>query len=189
MDQAKATLKQYLEELHEDVRWKVEGLGERDLRRPFTPTGTNILGLVKHLASVELDYLGPVFGRPHGVPLPWFEEDAEDNADMWAREEESREFVLDLYARAWEHSVGTIDALPLDAEGRVPWWRTNPVTLHRILVHVIAETARHAGHIDILRELIDGQAGLRPGATNLPDRDEDWWAAYVAQLQRVADQF
>lgn len=188
MDAEKATLGRYLESLHEAVRWKVDGLGERDLRRPLTPTGTNILGLVKHLASVELGYLG-LFGQPHGIALPWFEDGAEDNADMWATEDESREFVLDLYERALEHSLRTIDAVPLDAESQVPWWRTGPVSLHHVLVHLLTETARHVGHIDILRELIDGQAGLRNEARNLPDQDERWWADYVARLQRTADRF
>ena len=64
--------------------WKLDGLSEYDIRRPLTPTGTNLLGLVKHLASVELGYFGEVFGRPSDIPLPWFEENAEPNADLWA---------------------------------------------------------------------------------------------------------
>lgn len=188
MDATKATLKRYLESLHEAVRWKADGLSERDLRRPLTPTGTNILGVIKHLASVELGYL-ELFGRPHGVALPWFAEGAEDNADMWATEDQSREFILGLYDRALEYSLETIDAVPLDTERQVPWWRPGPVPLHHILVHLLTETARHAGHLDILRELIDGQAGLRQGTTNLPEQDEQWWADYVARLQRTADLF
>jgi uncharacterized damage-inducible protein DinB len=188
MDEPKATLERYLTSLHEAVRWKVDGVSERDLRRPLTPTGTNILGLVKHLASVEVDYLG-LFGEPHDIALPWYEEGAEDNADMWTTEDESREFVLELYDRALEYSRQTIASVPLDTERQVPWWKTGPVTLHLVLVHLVTETARHAGHIDILRELIDGQAGLREGATNLPERDEQWWSDYVARLQRAADRF
>jgi len=188
MNEPKETLKRYLTSLHEAVRWKVDGLGERDLRRPLTPTGTNILGVVKHLASVELDYVA-LFGQPHGIALPWNEEDAEDNADMWATADQSREFVLELYESALEHSLRTVDEVPLDTERQVPWWRTGPVSLHLVLVHLLVETARHAGHIDILRELIDGEAGLRKGVTNLPDRDEQWWTDYVARLQRTADLF
>ena len=188
MDEQKATLKRYLTSLHGAVLWKTDGVSERDLRRPLTPTGTNILGVVKHLASVELDYLA-LFGQPHGIELPWNEEGAEANADMWATEDESREFVLDLYERALEYSLHTIDQLPLDTERQVPWWKPGPVTLHLILVHLATETARHAGHIDILRELIDGQAGLREGVSNLPDQDEQWWADFVARLQRTADRF
>ena len=145
--------------------WKLDGLSEYDIRRPLTPTGTNLLGLVKHLASVELGYFGDTFGRPFGEPLPWFDEDAEANADMWAAADESREQIIGLYRRAWAHSDATIGALALDAIGHVPWWpgEHSEVTLHRILVHVVAETDRHAGHADIVRELIDGAAGLREG--------------------------
>jgi hypothetical protein len=81
--------------------------------------------------------------------------------------------------------------LPLDAPGRVAWWPEdrNQVTLHRILVHLIAETNRHAGHADIVRELIDGAAGLRDGMSNLPDVEEAWWESYRTQLQDVARSF
>lgn len=114
-------------------------------------------------------------------------DDAEDNADMWATAEESVEWVTGLYRQAWAHSDATIAALDLDSPGHVPWWRNGDVTLHRILVHVIAETAQHAGHADIIRELIDGAAGLRAGATNLPEQDAQWWEEYVATLRRVAE--
>ena len=110
------------------------------------PTGTNLLGLVKHVASVEFGYFGETFGRPSGEPLPWFEDGAEPNADMWATPDESREQIVALYHRAWANSDATIDALTLDAQGHVPWWpaERNEVTLHRILVHMLAETNRHA---------------------------------------------
>ena len=168
--------------------WKLDGLAEYDVRRPLVPTGTNLLGLVKHVASVEAGYLGEVFGRPFPRPLPWLEDDAEPNADMWATADQSRAEIIDLYRVVWAHSDATIDALDLDAEGTVPWWPTeaNPVTLHRILVHMIAETNRHAGHADLVRELIDGRAGLRTGALNLPELDTRWWAEYRQRLERTA---
>ena len=84
----KADLHRYLRSAREALLWKLDGLSEYDSRRPLTPTGTNLLGLVKHVASVEAEYLGDCFGRPFGEPLPWFEEDAEANADMWATPEE-----------------------------------------------------------------------------------------------------
>src|SRR5690625_1083744 len=91
--------------------WKLEGLGERDLRWPHTPTGTNLLGLVKHLAGVEFDYFGETFGRPSPVSLPWMGDDAEDNADMWATPEESAAEIVALYRQAWAASDETIAAL------------------------------------------------------------------------------
>jgi uncharacterized damage-inducible protein DinB len=161
---AKAEFHMYLQRAREALVWKLEGLSEYDIRRPLTPTGTNLLGIVKHVASVELGYFGPVFGRPTGISLPWDSEDAEPNADMWATPEESRAEIVDLYRRSWQLADETIAALPLDAPGTVPWWGDQgAVTLHRILVHMIAETQRHAGHADIVRELIDGAVGTRPG--------------------------
>jgi len=156
----------------------------------MTPTGTNLLGLVKHVASVELGYLGDTFDRPSDEPLPWFEDDAEPNADMWATADESREQIVGLYKRAWAYSDATIDTLTLDATGHVSWWPgdRNEVTLHRILVHMIAETDRHAGHADIVRELIDGAAGLRDGDDDLAPGDQAWWDNYRSPLERVAEE-
>jgi hypothetical protein len=107
---------------------------------------------------------------------------------MWATADESRDDIVGLYRRVWTHSDETIDALPLDAIGRVSWWPDDrsEVTLHRILVHMIAETNRHAGHADIVRELIDGTAGLRKGVSNLPDRDEAWWTDYRDRVEQAA---
>jgi hypothetical protein len=172
----------------EAVLWKLEGLAEYDLRRPMTPTGTNLLGLVKHLSYVEMGYFGPVFGRPVAEVEPWIRDDIEANSDMWATVDESREDVVALYHRAWAVTDATIDALPLGAAGHVPWWRParREVTLHQVLVHVIAETHRHAGHADVVRELIDGSAGLRAGNDNLPPADRDWWADYRERLENVA---
>ncbi len=184
----KATLKRYLQIERDSVVWKLDGLSERQVRWPMTPTGTNLLGLVKHLASVELGYFGDTFGRPHGEELPWQREDAGANDDLWATSDESRESIVALYQRAWAHSDATIDELELDSEGAVPWWpeERRTVTLHHILVHMTTETARHAGHADIVRELTDGAAGLRPDSSNLPDED---WESYVERLRDVASQF
>jgi hypothetical protein len=183
----KTDLRGYLQAARDTLLWKLDGLSEYDVRRPLVPTGTNLLGLVKHLTGVESGYFGDTFGRPFDLPLPPFDED-EPNSDMWATADESRDGVIDLYRRVWAAADATIDALPLDAPGRVPWWPPERagVTLHRILVHVVAETHRHAGHADVVRELIDGTAGLRQTAGNLPDRDAAWWAAYRDRLERAA---
>jgi uncharacterized damage-inducible protein DinB len=186
----KADLHRYLQVAREALLWKLEGLSEYDIRRPLTPTGTNLLGLVKHMASVELGYFGNTFGRPCDEPLPWYEEDAEPNADMWATAGESRQQIVGLYERAWAHSDATINTLALDAIGRVPWWSDgqSDVTLHRVLVHVIAETHRHAGHADIVRELIDGAVGLRHGHDNMAPGDQAWWESYRRRLEHVAQE-
>jgi uncharacterized damage-inducible protein DinB len=187
---AKAHLQRYLQSARDALLWKLEGLSEYDVRRPMTPTGTNLLGLVKHLAYVEMGYFGATFGRPVDEAQVWIEdEDDTPNWDMWASSAESRDSVVSLYRTAWAHADATIEALPLEAVGRVPWWQGDraEVTLHRILVHVIAETHRHVGHADIVRELIDGSAGLRADNDNLPPAtDAAWWERYREQLEQVA---
>lgn len=187
----KADLHRYLQAAREALLWKLDGLSEYDVRRPLTPTGTNLLGLIKHVAVMELGYLGATFGRPSDEPLLSELEDAEPQADMWATADESRTAITELYRRAWDHCDRSIDTTPLDAIGTVPWWPVDrrEVSLHRVLVHVIAETNRHAGHADIVRELIDGAAGLRDGNDNLPQQDAAWWADYRRQLETVAAAF
>ncbi len=186
----KSTLREYLRLCRAALLAKLDGLGEYDVRRPMTPTGTNLLGLVKHVAYVQLGYFGEVFGRPSGRPYPWEAEGAEEGVDLWAAPDESRDDVLELFRFSAAHADATIEALPLDAVGEVPWWddeRRHP-TLHTVLVHLCAEVARHAGHADVLRELIDGSAGLRPDNSNLPERSAGEWAAFRARIEAAARQ-
>ncbi len=185
----KNDLRLYLQRGRDAMLWKLDGASEYDIRRPLTPTGTNLLGLVKHLAAVEAGYFGETFGRPFGEPTGWSDTAAaEENADLWATAEQSREQITGLYRRACAHADLTIEELPLDAIGHVPWWpaERNEVTLHRILVHVLGETDRHAGHADIVRELIDGAAGVAAEYSNLPEGDQAWWETYRATVERAA---
>ena len=185
---AKADLHRYLQDAREALLWKLEGLSEYDVRRPLVPTGTNLLGLVKHVTGVELAYFGDVFGRPGPDQLPWDESDP--MTDMFAAPEESRESLTGMYRRAWAHSDATIDALPLDTVGTVPWWPAgqNQLTLHHALVRIATETARHAGHADIVRELIDGAAGWTPAKPNLPDAGQPWWQTHHERVETAARQ-
>ncbi len=176
----------YSEVAHDTLRWKLEGVDEYDLRRPLTPTGTNLLGVVKHLGWVELEYFGLVFDRPH----PFGASPSHDvpNSDMYATADESVDDIMGLLDGAQAQMRSALEELPLDHEGRVPWWGDagNPVTLHRIAVHMLAEINRHVGQIDILREQLDGDAGYRPGVTNMPGPDEFDWAGYCDQLEAIA---
>jgi hypothetical protein len=198
-DDFKAELHHYLNEARAAFLWKLEGLSEYDLRRPLVPTGTNLLGLVKHVSNTEAGYFGAVFGRPcPDEQFPWPDEnspetqdnahDDDPNIDMYAAADEPSQDVLDRYRRVMTFADTTIAELPLNAPGRVPWWRDDRrnVTLHKVLIHMIAELNRHLGHADIVRELIDGAAGHRAAADNLPDQD---WAAYRNKLQTIADGF
>jgi hypothetical protein len=190
-EQQKEDLHHYLKVGRDALLWKLDGLSEYDVRRPLVPSGTNLLGLLKHVGSVAAGYFGECFDRPFPEPLPWFADDAEPNADMWATPEESRDYIVDLYARTWAHADATIESLPLDATATVPWWgegREHP-TLHRLLIHMATETFRHAGHADIVRELIDGSTGWRDGNSNLPDEDTQWWSAYHQRLEQAAQRF
>lgn len=109
---AKATLLRYLRNQRDGLIDKIEGLGEYDLRRPLTHTGTNLLGLVKHVASVQVGYLGECFGRPSPWPLPWY--------------------------------------------------------------------------ADVVREQLDGRAGLVAGDVMVPTRTDEEWAAYRARIEQAA---
>ncbi|MBZ6249789.1 MULTISPECIES: DinB family protein [Streptomyces] len=184
----KADLRCYLQSARDALLWKLEGLSEYDVRRPATPTGTNLLGLVKHAATVELGYLGDTFGRPSGEPLPWLDDGAEANADMWVTADESREYIVTLYRRAWAHADATLDALALHTVGRVPWWPDgrDELTLHHAVTRVIADTHRHAGHADIVRELMDGAVGMSRGNTALAPGDPAWWKDQRRRLEQAA---
>lgn len=187
----KDVLTRYLQADRDSLLWKLDGLTERQARWPMTPTGSNLLGLVKHVGSVAVGYFGETFGRDFGEPLPWQLPDSDPQDDMWATSEQSIEWVTDFYRRAWAFSDKTIAGLELDSPGAVPWWpeERRSVTLQQILVHMVAETARHAGHADILRETIDQRAGLRADRSNLGYDDPAAWTAYVAKLKQVAEQF
>lgn len=189
-DAAKDDLHRYLRRSREALRWKLDGLSDYDVRRPMTATGTNLLGLVKHNAAVGAGYLCDTFGRPFALTRTWFSDDADPNEDMYAAAHESRADVLAFWDEAWAASDETVTSLSLDSLGEVPWWpaERRQVTLHRVLVHLIDEVARHTGHADIVRELIDNQAGARAEHRNLPDGDAQWWSDYRERLEAIAQE-
>ena len=166
---------------------KLDNLSEYDRRRPMTPTGTNLLGLVKHLAGLEYGYLGESFGYPAPESMSWIEDGSIwQGADMWAKPDESSEYIIGLYRRACAHADGVIAALDLEAPGSVAHWPEDrrDTTLGFLLIRMVAETAQHAGHADIIREFIDGTGG-----SDQDDFDEVTWREYLAQVQAAADTF
>ncbi len=182
----KEQLHRYLMNAREAVMWKVEGLSEYDIRRPLTPTGTNLLGLVKHLAVGEASYFGQVFARPFEPHLPWWDDDQPEGVDLWATASESRSDILGTYRAAIAHADATISELDLDASGHVPWWSQPDVTLHAVMVHVLAETSsprRTRRHPARAARRFGGDA-LRQH--NLPAHDEQWWSDYRAQVEAAA---
>lgn len=174
-----AVLHAYLDRQRDAMVRAVAGLDDYDVRRPLTPTGTNLLGLVKHLTGVELEYFGLCCGRPSPLMADGSAEGPVDDEDMWVRPDESTASVLERYAGAREHADATIRALALDSPAHVPWWPEDrrDTTLQVLLVHVVAETARHAGHADIVRELVDGSAGVDPSYD---------WVAHRARVEAAA---
>jgi uncharacterized damage-inducible protein DinB len=140
---------------HRDaVLWKLEGLDDANLRRPMVPSGTNLLGLVKHLAAVEYSWFCQTFGR-ETEPLPF--DDDDPDADLRVTADETTEDVLAFYGRARAAADHAINEVDLDQTGTA--WFGEAVSMRWVLIHMIEETARHAGHVDILRELIDGMTG------------------------------
>ncbi|MFF8712754.1 DinB family protein [Streptomyces sp. NPDC015184] len=181
---AKGNLHGRLRRDREALLWKLDGLSEYDARRPLTATGTSLLGLVKHVATVEARYFGEVFDRPSPEPLCRWQDS--DGSDQWAAEDETRDRIIAFYRRTWERSDATIDELPLDAPGHVPWWpEPGPNTnLFAVMTHVLGETNRHTGHADILREGLDGRTGMR--AEHEGRIDEEARAAHRAKIERAA---
>ena len=166
----------------------VGGLSEYELRHPMTPTGTNLLGVVKHLIGIEAGYLGACLDRPLARPLPWIDDDAAGpNADMWATADESAEHLVDLYRQACDHSDRVLADVGLEAPASVPWWpEDSRLTIAgALLSRVLKDTAMHAGQLQILRELADGRAG----ADRADAGDDAWWSAYTQRLEELARRF
>jgi hypothetical protein len=136
------------------ILWKLEGLDDAALRIAMTPSGTSLLGLVKHLAAVEYAWFCHTFGR-ETEPLPFDEND--ENADLRPNPDETAADILAFYGRARAAADRVIDELDMDDTGTA--WFGDAVSLRWVLIHMVEETARHAGHVDIVRELIDGMVG------------------------------
>lgn len=189
MDHSKELLLEYLSDARQAVIYKAQGLSDRLARKPLTATGTHILGVVHHLAITEYGYFAQCLGR--SVEDPYIQNllDAEDpQADFLPPAHLSAGEIIGLYQDSVLFSDAGIKPLPLDAPVEVPWWsRRRHTTLEQLMVHMIAETSRHAGHLDIVREQLDGFTGLRPEAPNLPDYSAAQWAEQFESINRLAD--
>jgi len=171
----KTLLLVHLKRAQQDLLWKLEGLDDAQLRRPMTKTGTNLIGIVKHLTGVTAEYLCSSFGREREY-FSW--ESPPDNeelwygGDMWAQPEEQCADIIAAYKRACAASLESIDAMDLDAVGT---HHTGvKVSLRWMILTILSDTLRHTGHADILRENIDGAVGTNPVLPNTVDDDELW---------------
>lgn len=154
----KESLVAFLDKQRDVMVWKLDGVDDADLRRPMVPSGTNLLGLVKHLAAVEYGWFCITFGR-ETEPLPF--DDDDPDADLRVEDDESTDDILAFYGRARSAADAAIAELDLDDTG-TPAWSGTTVSLRWVLLHMIEETARHAGHADVVRELIDDTVGYLP---------------------------
>ncbi len=185
-----ARLREYLNDARQAVIFKSEQLSEELARQPMTPTGTHILGVVHHLAITEYGYFGLCLNRQVDAPyVQQLLEIDDPQADFIPPADFSVAQVLDLYRSAISFAEAGFDDRDLSSPAEVPWWvKHRHTTLEHLLVHMIAETSRHAGHLDIVRELLDGKVGLRPEALNLPEYTTDQWEEQQSLLQQTAEQ-
>lgn len=190
MDNSKELLQEYLNDARNAVLYKAQGLSEHLARKPLTLTGTHVLGVLHHLAITEYGYFGSCLGREITNPyvLNLLETD-DPQADFLPPAQLLASDIIDLYSEAIAFCNEGINALPLDAPAHVPWWvRRSNTTLEQLMIHMIAETSRHAGHLDIVREQLDGLAGLRAEAPNLPNYSSTQWSRQFADLNALAEQ-
>jgi Protein of unknown function (DUF664) len=158
MDAEAALLRDLLDQQRNHVLGSLEGLTEEQLRRPVLPSGWHCLGMVKHLALADEHYwFRSVVG---GESFDFFPEGP--NAEWQLAPGESASDVFGLYRDEIERSNAVIAATALDAPPRQPdprWreWGADFPDLRVIMLHMLMETACHAGHLDTVRELIDGR--------------------------------
>ncbi len=190
MDELEDTLRTYLDNSRRAMLWKAKGLSDIELTRPMVGTGTNLLGLVQHLGFIEYGYFVRCLG--FAVEDRYYDalaENPDDSADMWVAADIECNEVRAFYQRAIEAANPNIAALPLDAPATVPWWPEGKrdTTLLRLLLQMNVETARHAGHADILRESIDGATGMREENTNMPPYDAGDWTQLHERILRASN--
>ncbi|MGO4297442.1 DinB family protein [Glutamicibacter sp. MCAF14] len=184
-----ALLREYLNDAREAVLWKCEGLDDAQARTPMSSTGTHVMGLLLHLAVNEAGYFIACLGRKIQDPVIRSIIDSEDEqADFLPPPGMSLDDAISLYKETIAAADGVLDELELDSPAVVPWWNKHRhTTVQRLLVHMIAESHRHAGHLDIVREQLDGFIGLRPSAPNLPELTPGQWEQQRLKLKSLAD--
>ncbi|MFZ0324166.1 MAG: DinB family protein [Actinomycetes bacterium] len=152
----RTTLREFLDLQRATVAWKVAGLDTESASRRFVPSKTTLLGLVKHLVDVERHWFVNVFAGEPDPPIYW-ERDGVFDSEFDLDDHDRLDEIVDRYrqmcarSRAIESAAGSLDQRCAST--------SHDVTLRWIMVHMIEETARHAGHADLLRELTDGSVG------------------------------
>jgi uncharacterized damage-inducible protein DinB len=136
-----------------------EGLSEEQLRRPMVPSGTSLLSILKHLAFVERGWFQEnVANEQYDYPFDTGDPDAEFRIE----DGETGDDIFELYRQACARSRQALEAVSLDDMVQHPD-RSADYNVRWVVVHMIEETARHAGHADIIREQLDGRTGTGYG--------------------------
>jgi uncharacterized damage-inducible protein DinB len=151
-----AVLSGFLDFLREAIVIKVTGVDVDDLRHPMTDSGVSLLGIVKHLAYVERWWFARTFS---GLDVAFPFTDDDPDADWRIEADEHAEVIVDLYRTEIERSRAIAAASGPEDQSAMPGRHGGPYSLRWIMVHMIEETGRHAGHADILREQLDGATG------------------------------
>ena len=154
LGEEKESLQAAIERHRQVIRWKTAGLSDDQLRRPLTPSGMTLLGLVKHLGAMEYGWFCGTFGRAM-EPLPLYENDPD--ASMRIDPDETTNEVVAFYERACQAADEAIDELHIEDTGTA--WFGETVSMRWVLIHMLEEVARHAGHADLMRETLDGLVG------------------------------
>lgn len=150
----KESLQASLNRHRDAVVWKLQGLGDTELRRAMLPSGNTLLGLIKHLATWEYIWICRTFGHPtEQLPI----DEGDDYADVRIDPGDSTAGIVAFYSRSRAAADEVIGGVDLDEAGTTMFGDT--VSLRWAVIHILEDTARHAGHIDVMRELIDGMVG------------------------------
>jgi uncharacterized damage-inducible protein DinB len=152
----KAMLSAFLDRYRETILWKLEGLTREQASARLVPSATTLLGIVKHLAYVERGWF-PIYFAGEPPSYPWPEDEPDQDIDFRVEPGDTIESISALYQQEIARSREVVDGASLDDLSKEQ--ERGPRSLRWIMVHMIEETARHAGHADILRELTDGAIG------------------------------
>jgi uncharacterized damage-inducible protein DinB len=184
-----AQLREYLNDAREAILWKCEGLSDAQARTPLTPTGTHVMGLLLHLAVTESEYFIACLGHEiENLVIRGIVEAEDAQAGFLPPPDMTLVDAVDIYREATVAADAVLDELELDSPAVVPWWiKHRKTTVERLLLHMIAESHRHAGHLDIVREQLDGFIGLRPSAPNIADFTPDQWEEQHLRMKELAN--
>lgn len=151
----RTTLQGYLDRQRELVHWKLAGLSDADARNVASPTGLTIHGLVRHLENVERSWLRDTMVGEQGLAYDWTDDDPD--GELHVPDDVALADLLAAYRAETRRCDAAVADLDLDAVSV-----RREKSLRWVLLHLVEETSRHLGHLDLLCELADGRVGEEP---------------------------